>query len=372
MYFSRMGLKPGVVGNDAVNVLFDVVPPVGMPNFLAENPESCGFMVAEPIGSKAIAKGIAEPQLLSSELWNLHPCCVVIFRNEFIEKYSDAVQEFTNLLVDAGKFIRMHPEKSAEIAVDFLDPEGKLGLQVNLLKKVLTDPKGIKTDNLYPAKEDLDVIQRYMTEKMGIGRMIDLDQFVDARFADIACKEQLQRPDDKLNRAMAASRQAILSSRNSHRDREGMYLTVKLGSEFYGISILDVREIVEMMPITRVPQMPEYGVGVITLRDTVISVVDLRVKLGMEQVEPTEFTCIVIVEISGVEGSVTMGVVVDTVQEVATFQEEDIRSAPKIDELENSDFIIGMAQKHKKFIMLIDVDLILNSDEVINIGEAEF
>ena len=173
-YFSEMGLKPGMAGTGAVNLLFDVVAPVNMPAFLAENPNACGFMVAEPIGSKAIAAGIAERQLISSEIWDQHPCCVVVFRDEFIERYTDTVHEFTNMLVDSGKFIEQNPDKSSEIAVSFLDPDKKLGLQTPILMKVLTEEKGIKTNDLFPVMEDLDLIQRFMKEKMDIGSLIDL------------------------------------------------------------------------------------------------------------------------------------------------------------------------------------------------------
>jgi ABC-type nitrate/sulfonate/bicarbonate transport system substrate-binding protein len=120
-----------------------------MGEFLSENLEACGFMVAEPIGSRAIASGIAERQFLSSEIWENHPCCLVVFREEFIAQYPAAVQEFCNLLAEAGRFIAEHPDESAEIAVNFLDPDQKLGLKAPILQRVLTDPKGIKTDNLF-------------------------------------------------------------------------------------------------------------------------------------------------------------------------------------------------------------------------------
>ena len=186
MYFTQMGLRPGVAGSEAVNVLFDVVPPVQMPNFLSENPDACGFMVAEPIGSRAITDGIAEKQVLSSELWENHPCCVVVFREEFIRQHEDSVQEFVNLLIEAGRFIRDDVDKAAQIAVSFLDPKKELGLKKGLLKNVLSDPKGIRTDDLYPTIGDLDTIQEYMVGRMGIGRRIDLKQFVSLRFADTA------------------------------------------------------------------------------------------------------------------------------------------------------------------------------------------
>ncbi|MDD5167373.1 MAG: response regulator [Syntrophales bacterium] len=173
-YFSEMGLKPGMQsGKEALNLRFDVVAPVNMPEFLVDNPNACGFMVAEPIGSRAIAAGIAERQILSSEIWDNHPCCVVVFRDEFIGRHTDAVHEFSQLLVKAGNFISDQPDQAAEVAVSFLDPQKKLGLQAPILKKVLTEPKGIKTNDLYPVIEDLDVIQRYMVEKMGVGSITD-------------------------------------------------------------------------------------------------------------------------------------------------------------------------------------------------------
>ena len=81
--------------------------------------------MAEPISSKAISAGIAEKHILASEIWNNHPCCVAVFRDEFIAKYPDAVQEFSGLLMDAVQFIAKEPEQSAEIGAGFLDPEKK-------------------------------------------------------------------------------------------------------------------------------------------------------------------------------------------------------------------------------------------------------
>ena len=119
--------------------------------------------MAEPIGSRAITAGLAERQFLSSEVWPDHPCCVVVFRDEIIQKYPEAVQEFTTMLVESGLYIRDHVDEAAEIAVAFLDPGKKIGLEPGLLRNVLSDPQGITTDNLYPVKEDLETIQDYMT-----------------------------------------------------------------------------------------------------------------------------------------------------------------------------------------------------------------
>jgi len=187
-FLTGLGLKPGVPGKKAINVRFEVVPPIQMPSIMKENDEVGGFIVAEPIGSNAIAKGIAEMQFLSASLWENHPCCVVAMRDEFISQFPDAVHELTALLVDAGRFVEENKDLAAEIAVAFLDPKKELGLTPDVLNKVLTEPQGIKMNDLYPVLEDLDKIQRYMHDEMDIGVLIDMEKFVDLRFADAACK----------------------------------------------------------------------------------------------------------------------------------------------------------------------------------------
>lgn len=188
-YLTELGLKPGVPGQqNAINVRFEVVPPVQMPKIMKENNNVGGFIVAEPIGSNAIAKRIADLQFFSSEIWDNHPCCVAAMQKDFIDACPEAVFEFTSLLVKAGKFVESHQDMAAEIAVSFLDPQKTLGLTTDVLKKVLTTPKGIKMNDLYPVLEDLDSIQRYMHDFMDIGVLIDIEKFVDLRFADAACR----------------------------------------------------------------------------------------------------------------------------------------------------------------------------------------
>jgi len=390
IYFTRMGLKPGLAGMAAVNVLFDVVPPIKMAEFLSENPETCGFMVAEPIGSRAIASGIAERQFLSSEIWEDHPCCLVVFRQPFISEYPAAVQEFCNLLVDAGRFIGEHPDESAEIAVHFLDPDQKLGLKASILKQVLTDPRGIKTDDLFPVIEDLDTIQRYMVNQMGIGAMIDLEAFVDLRFAKEACKgtpkkgagalildqgETLHSSlgGEKAGPLVKGQRENRASSGeglNAVTVREGKYLTFGIGEERYGVGILDVREIVGMMPIRTIPQVPEFIKGVVNLRGKVIPVIDMRLKFDMAPMDYSDRTCIIIVEVSGMTGSTLMGIVVDRVLEVAEFKEQEIEDCPTFGAALKTNFILGIAKREREVTMLLDIDRILQAEDKVFLSEA--
>jgi ABC-type nitrate/sulfonate/bicarbonate transport system substrate-binding protein len=123
LFFRKIGLNPGMVGEGQSDVNFEVVAPVRMQEFLETQNHDSGFMVAEPLGTKAIAGGVADLQFLSSELWENHPCCVVALRRELIDTHPEAVQELVSFLVEAGRFIEKKPEWAAEIVVAFLDPK---------------------------------------------------------------------------------------------------------------------------------------------------------------------------------------------------------------------------------------------------------
>ena len=187
MFMREIGLNPGLTDNPNADVFFEVVPPIKMPEMIVQNDEVAGFMVAEPLGSKAIKEGNAELMYLSSEIWDYHPCCVVAVQDKLISDHPEAVQEFTNLLVRSGMFISSKPDMAAKIGVNFFDPDRQLGLTSKMLETVLQHPLGIKTDNLYPVTSDLNQIQKYMNEEMGIGKIIDVNQLINTRFADEAC-----------------------------------------------------------------------------------------------------------------------------------------------------------------------------------------
>jgi DNA-binding response OmpR family regulator len=207
MFLKELGLVPGVSGRRNVNAFFEIVPPIQMPAFMAKDENVGGFLVAEPVGTNAITKGIAKPMFVSSEIWKDHPCCVVAMRENIVNQYEDAVYEFTQMMVQAGAFIAKKAEQAASIGVSFLDPQKKLGLTPEILTKVLTDPKGITTDNLYPSMDDLDKIQRYMSKEMGVGSIIDLEKFVIPKFAEEACRNQPAQ-----NKSMMSKMSQVISN----------------------------------------------------------------------------------------------------------------------------------------------------------------
>lgn len=184
MYLREIGLNPGLAGNEGVDVFFEVAAPVMMPEFMQKSPRAGGFIVAEPIGTNVISAGNGELLYLSGEFWENHPCCVVVMGNTFIKAYPDAAREFINLLIQAGQFISQNPVVAAQIAVNFLDPGGKIGLSQPVLEKILQTPKGVKTDDLFPSIQDLQTMQEYMVKQMGLGTLIDLEKFVDLSFAE--------------------------------------------------------------------------------------------------------------------------------------------------------------------------------------------
>ncbi len=185
-FLKELGLKPGVPGKKAINVRFEVVPPIKMPGIMKENEDVAGFMVAEPVATKAIVGEIGSLEFYSAGRWDNHPCCVVAMQDDFIQKHPEAAQEFVSLLMDTGEYIEDDKIRAADIAVNFLDPEGKLGLNPEVLKNVFSQPQAIRWDGLYPIAEDLDKIQQYMHDAMGIGKIIDLDKFIESSFADQA------------------------------------------------------------------------------------------------------------------------------------------------------------------------------------------
>lgn len=144
----------------------------------------------------------------------------------------------------------------------------------------------------------------------------------------------------------------------------GKYLTFKLADEDYGIAILKVKEIIGMMAITPVPKTPQYMKGVINLRGKVIPVTCLRLKFGMAEVDYTDRTCIIVVEIEGQSGAVPIGIVVDSVSEVANIRGEAIQESPSFGSKVSTEFILGMANMDDNVKILLEIDRILTHEEI--------
>jgi purine-binding chemotaxis protein CheW len=143
----------------------------------------------------------------------------------------------------------------------------------------------------------------------------------------------------------------------------GKYLTFKLGGEEYGLEILRVTTIIGLMEITSVPDTPHYVRGVINLRGKVIPVVDMRGKFGLEAVEDTDETCVIVVEVGHGDSSVPMGILVDSVSEVLDIAGEDIEDTPVFGDGQTREDILGMAKVNDDVKILLDIDKVLAGEQ---------
>jgi len=169
---------------------------------------------------------------------------------------------------------------------------------------------------------------------------------------------------------MAKLAEATDQAEKAMVDREGKYLTFALAKEEYGIGILKIKEIIGIMPITAVPQTPEFVKGVINLRGKVIPALDLRQRFWMEAVDYTERTCIIVVEIPGEAGIFPIGVVVNSVSEVLNIKAEEVENAPTFGTKLDTDYILGMAKMEGGVKILLDIDQVLSEDGIEIAGKA--
>jgi purine-binding chemotaxis protein CheW len=148
--------------------------------------------------------------------------------------------------------------------------------------------------------------------------------------------------------------------------RAGKYLTFILGREEFAIRVLKVREIMGIQDITGVPQTPAYVKGVINLRGKVIPVVDLRLKFCLPEIEYTQRTCIIVVQVQAAGVSLQTGIVVDEVSEVLNLAAGDIEDTPDFGEgsAGATAYLLGMAKAKGKVKILLDIDQVLSGQEL--------
>lgn len=149
------------------------------------------------------------------------------------------------------------------------------------------------------------------------------------------------------------------------------YLTFTLDDELFSVEVVKVREILDYTEITKIPRTPDFMRGVINLRGSVIPVIDLRLKFGMSKTENKINTCIIVMEITMDAETVILGALADSVQEVFELGSEDIQPPPHLGTKFKAGFLKGMGRRDETFIMILDIDKVFSTDELIMIGEAE-
>lgn len=149
----------------------------------------------------------------------------------------------------------------------------------------------------------------------------------------------------------------------SRERKTGKYLTFTAAESEFGISILKVKEIIEVIPITPVPQAPPYLKGVINLRGKIIPVADLRTKLGLGESASTDRTCIIVLEITRKRSTFLAGMVVDSVSEVIHIQGANIEDVKDFYRDTDSRSLLGMAKMESGLKIILDVDELLGDIE---------
>ena len=161
-----------------------------------------------------------------------------------------------------------------------------------------------------------------------------------------------------------------MSVPSSQAAQAGKYLTFKLGDELYGIEILAIQEIIQMMNVTHLPHTPGYIRGVINLRGRIIPVLDLRKKFTLEPRPDTDRTCIIVARISKQGSKMTMGIVVDEVAEAVDIRADQIQETPDFGVQIDSGYIRGIGSVDKKAAILLNVDHILTTRELEAVSKA--
>lgn len=137
-------------------------------------------------------------------------------------------------------------------------------------------------------------------------------------------------------------------------------LVFTLGSEEYGIDILKVREIRGYEPVTVIANTPDFIKGVVNLRGVIVPIVDMRIRFNLGTPVYDQFTAVIILNILGR----IMGMVVDSVSDVITLSAEQVKPAPEMGTMLDTDYLIGLGTLDQRMLILLDIDKLMSSAEI--------
>lgn len=141
------------------------------------------------------------------------------------------------------------------------------------------------------------------------------------------------------------------------------YVTFKLGDEMFAVDVFKAREVLDVTHVTRVPTAPDYMRGVVNVRGNSIPVIDLRSKFGLPKVEDTKNTRIIVLEIEIEDKNIIVGGLADSVHEVIELEPDHINESPSLGVKWRTDLILGMGKRDDNFIIILDIERILNETD---------
>ncbi len=149
------------------------------------------------------------------------------------------------------------------------------------------------------------------------------------------------------------------------------YVSFSLGEELFAVEVTRAREILSLVPVTKVPQTPDFLRGVINLRGQVVPVIDMRLKLGLPSGEQTRDTCVIVMEVLVDDEPLVVGAMADAVREVLELTDDQIEPAPRLGSRLNTEYIRGMGKVDEQFMILLDIDQVFNADDLKNLQDVE-
>jgi len=147
------------------------------------------------------------------------------------------------------------------------------------------------------------------------------------------------------------------------------YLSFELNGEIFAITVNNVLEVLENQKLTKVPKAPFYIKGVINFRGEILPVIDTRVKFNMPEKEMDGKSVIIVFDIDLSDKKLFIGGIVDGVKDVIEIADNEIKPVPDMGTKYNSDFIIGMIKNEDQFIMLLNIEKVFSTEEIVNITE---
>ena len=141
--------------------------------------------------------------------------------------------------------------------------------------------------------------------------------------------------------------------------QKGKYLTFSLGNEFYGIEIKHVTEIIGIQPVTEIPELPEHIKGIVNLRGKIIPVMDVRLRFKKPPMEYNDRTCVIVIDIK----DVSIGLIVDSVSEVLSIDEEEIVSPPDVKK-DGNKYIKAIGKVGDEIKLILDCDKLLDDEDI--------
>lgn len=146
----------------------------------------------------------------------------------------------------------------------------------------------------------------------------------------------------------------------SKEENVTQYLTFEIDKQYYGFDIKNVVEIAKIQEITAVPEFPSYVKGVINLRGRVIPVIDVRLRFHIEELAYNDKTCIIILNVGGID----IGFIVDTVDEVVMLNDDEIEGSPMFGNGRSTIYITGVGKLLHKIVFILDADKMFNEAEM--------